>query len=60
MKIYQLLLIGYIAEKEWVHSDSEQEKKELESKIAFATIDFCESQRQEEVVLIIIEGLTMF
>ena len=23
MKIYQLLLIGYIAEKEWVHSDSE-------------------------------------
>ena len=35
-------------------------EKELESTIAFATIEFCVSLQEEEVTLIVIEGLNMF
>ena len=39
----QLLLIGDIAEEDWSKSNSEKEKKELESTTAFATIALCVS-----------------
>ena len=39
----QLLLIGEFSEEDWSKSNYEEEHKELESTIAFATIDFCVS-----------------
>ena len=56
----QLLLIGEISEEDWSKSNSEEEKKELELTIAFATIAFCVSLQGGEVPLIVIEGLNMF
>ena len=41
-------------------SNSEEEKKGLESTIVFDKIDFCMSLRGEDVPIIIIEGLNMF
>ena len=41
LTVDQLLFIGDIAEEDWSKSNFEEEKKELESKIAFATIAFC-------------------
>ena len=43
MAVDQLLFIGDIAEKDWVKSNSEEERKELESTIVFSTIEFCVS-----------------
>ena len=59
MTVGQLLLIGDIAEEYCSKSNDEEENKELESTIAFATIAFCVSLRGDEVVLIVIEGLNM-
>ena len=59
LTVDQLLLIGDIADKDWVKSNPEEEKKELESMIAFDTIEFCMSLQGEEVPLILIEGLNM-
>ena len=56
----QLILIGDIAEKDWLKSNSKEEKKELESMIELSTIYFCLSLQGEEVPLIVIEGLNMF
>ena len=39
----QLLLIGKIAEEDRSKSNSEEQKKELESIIELATIEFCVS-----------------
>ena len=41
LTLYQILLFGGIAEKDWVQSNYEEEKKELESKTAFAITVFC-------------------
>ena len=60
LTVDQLLLIGDIAEEDWSKSNSEEEKKELYSTIAFSTIAFCVSLRGEEVPLIVIEVLNMF
>ena len=60
LTVDQLILIGEIAEKDWLKSNYEEEKKELDSTIALATIDFCMSLRGEEVPLIVIEGMNMF
>ena len=43
LTVDQLLLIGNIYEKDWVKSNSEEERKELESTIVFSTIEFCVS-----------------
>ena len=59
MAFDQLLLIGEIAEEGWSKSNSEEEKKELDSTISFAAIDFCVYLRGEDVPLIVIEGLNM-
>ena len=59
LTVDQLLLIGDIAEEDWSKSNSEEEKKELDSTIAFSKIDFCMSFQGEEVPLIVIEGLNM-
>ena len=40
LKVDKLLLIGEISEEGWSKSNYEEEKKELESKIEFATIAF--------------------
>ena len=56
----QLLLFGDIAKEDWSKSNSKEEKKELESTIAYSTIDFCVYLQGEEVPLIAIEGLNMF
>ena len=40
LTVDQLLLIGDIYEKDRVKSNSEEEEKELESMITFATISF--------------------
>ena len=40
LTVDKLLLIGEISEEDWSKSNSEEENKELELKIAFATIDF--------------------
>ena len=45
LKVDQLLLIGDIAEKDWLKSNFEEKKKELESTIVFTTIAFCMSLR---------------
>ena len=58
--VNQILFIGEIAEEDWSKSNSEEEKKELELTIEFATIAFCVYLRGEEVPLIVIEGLNMF
>ena len=60
LTVDQILLIGDISENEWVQSNSEEEKKELEFTISFATIAFCVSLRGGEAPLIIIVGLNMF
>ena len=60
LTVDQLLLIGEIAEEDWSKSNYEEEKKEMELTIAFATISFCMSLRGEEFTLILIEGLNMF
>ena len=41
LTVDQILFIGENAEEEWSNSNSEKEKKELDSTIAFATISFC-------------------
>ena len=56
----QLLLIGEIAKEDLSKSNYEEEKKKLESTIAFSKIAFCVYLRGEEVPLIVIEGLNMF
>ena len=43
LTVDQLLLIGDISEEDGSKSNSEEENKELESKISFATIAFCVS-----------------
>ena len=45
LKIDHLILIGDIADKYWLKSNYEEENKEIESTIAFATIYFCMSLR---------------
>ena len=60
LTVDRILLIGEIVEEDWSKSNFEEEKKELEPKIAFSTIAFCVSLRVEEVPLIVIEGLNMF
>ena len=45
MTAYQLLLFGDIAEEDWSKSNSEEEKKELESTISFSMIALCVSLR---------------
>ena len=40
LTVDKLLLIGEISEEDWSKSNSEEENKELELTIAFATIDF--------------------
>ena len=59
LTVDQLLLIGEISEEDWSKSNSEEEKKELESTISFSTIAFYVCLRGEEVPLIVIEGLNM-
>ena len=56
----QLLLIGNISKKDWVQSNSEEEKKALYLTTEFATIAFFMSLRVEEALIIIIESLYMF
>ena len=60
LTVNQLLLIGDIVDEDWSKSNYEEEKKELELTIAFATIDFCVSLQGKEVPPIRIEGLNMF
>ena len=60
MTLYQILLIGEIFEEDWSKSIYGEEKKELESTIAFATITFCVSLQGKEFSLTVIEGLKMF
>ena len=43
LKFDQLLLIGDISKKDWVKSNYEEEKKELESTIVLDIIAFCAS-----------------
>ena len=59
LAVDQLLLIGKIYEEYWSKSNSEEEKKELESTIEFDTIDFCVSLQRGEVPMILIESLNM-
>ena len=47
LTVDQILFIGEIAEEEWSKSNYEEEKKELESTIAFAKIAFCVSFQME-------------
>ena len=60
LTVDQLLLIGDIAEEDWLKSNSEEEKKELDSTIAFSTISFFMYLQVEEVPLILIEGMNIF
>ena len=60
LTVDQPLLIGEVSEEDWSKSNSDEEKKEQESTIAFATIEFCVSLQEDEVTLIVIEGLNMF
>ena len=41
LTVNQLLLIGEIDEEYWSKLNSEEEKKELDPTISFATIAFC-------------------
>ena len=59
MTVDRLLLIGEIAENNWLKSNSKEEKKELDSTIEFTTIEFFVLLCAEEVPLIVIEGLKM-
>ena len=43
LMVNQLLLIGEITEEDWSKPNYEEEKKELEPTISFATIAFCVS-----------------
>ena len=45
LTVNQLILIGEISEKDWLNSNSEEKKKEMDSTIEFATISFCMSLR---------------
>ena len=54
LTVDKLLLMGDIAEEDWLKSNSEEEKKELELTTAFTTVAFCVSFRGEEVPLIVI------
>ena len=47
LTVDQLLLIGKIDEEDWSKSNSEEDKKELESTIALAKIAVCVSLRGE-------------
>ena len=60
LTVDQLIVIRAIADKDWVKSNSKEEKKELESTIEFATIYVCVSLLGEEVTLMVIKGLIMF
>ena len=60
LTVDQILLIAEIAEEDWSKSNSEEEKKELESTIEFSKISFFVSFQGEEVPPIVIEGLHMF
>ena len=60
LTVDQLLLICDIADKDCLKSNSEEEKKELESTTALTKISFCVSLRGEEFLLIVTEGLNMF
>ena len=54
LTVDQIMLLGEIAEEDWSKSKSEEENKELESEIAFSTIELCVSLQGEEVPLIVI------
>ena len=47
LMVNQLLFIGDSSEEYWLKSRSEEENKELDSTIVFATIAFCVSLRGE-------------
>ena len=47
LMVDQLLFIGDSSEEYWLKSRSEEENKELDSTIVFATIAFCVSLRGE-------------
>ena len=49
LTVDQLLVIGEIAEEDWLKSNYEEEKKGLESTIVFSTINFCVYFLGEEV-----------
>ena len=58
LTVDQLLILCELAEKDLRCSVSEQEKKDIESLLAFVIIGFCISLRGEEVPLVAIDGLT--
>ena len=60
MTVDQHPLIGEIYVEDWSKSSLEEEEKELEPTIEFATIAFCMSLRGEEVPLTVIEGLNIY
>ena len=60
LTIDQILLISDISENDWLNSNSEKEKKELNSEIEFSKIAFCVSTQGDKVPLILIKGLNMF
>ena len=60
LTVDQILFIGETAEEDWSKSNYEEEKKELESAIAFSTIAFFVYFWGYEVPLIVIDDLKMF
>ena len=60
LTVDQLLAVTELAESDWQKSVSQEEKKEIESVMAFVVIGFCLSLRGEDVPLIVIEGLLKF
>ena len=60
LPVDQLMAVAELAESDWQKSVSEEEKKEIESVMAFVVVGFCLSLRGEEVPLIVIEGLLEF
>ena len=60
LAVDKLLLIGEISEEDWSKSNSEEENKELELTIVFATISFSCLYKGGGGPLILIEGLNVF
>ena len=60
LTVRQLMGILDIAEEDWQASSCLEEKKDIESVMAFMIIGFCVSLRGEEVPLVVIEGMLTF
>ena len=60
LTVDQLNTIMELGEKDWRKSKCDEEKKEIESLMAFIVIGFCVSLRGEEVPLVALDGMLEF